>query len=106
MDTPDTSRRELLIQGSAGLVLLQASWLVQAFPSRPGEEVVPWLDQPGANPSGGVVENLQPWENLGSFITPNDKFFRVRTTTSRSLTKRSGISRSPAWLGSRCADAC
>ena len=77
MNAPVISRRELLVQAGAGLVLLQASWLVQAFPSRPGEEVVPWLDQPGANPSGGVVENLQPWENLGSFITPNDKFFRV-----------------------------
>ena len=77
MNAPVISRREFLAQGSAGLVLLQASWLVQAFPSRPGEEVVPWLDQPGANPSGGVVENLQPWENLGSFMTPNEKFFRV-----------------------------
>ena len=77
MNAPVISRRQFLVQGSAGLVLLQASWLVQAFPSRPGEEVVPWLDQPGANPSGGVVENLQPWENLGSFLTPNDKFFRV-----------------------------
>jgi len=77
MNAPVISRRELLVQAGAGLVLLQASWLVQAFPSRPGEEVVPWLDQPGANPSGGVVENLQPWENLSSFITPNDKFFRV-----------------------------
>ena len=38
---------------------------------------MPWLDQPGANPSGGVVENLQTWENLGLFITPNDKFFSV-----------------------------
>ena len=67
-----------MIQGSAALALLHAPWFVQAFPSRPGEEVVPWLDQPGANPSGGVVENLQPWENLASsFITPNDKFFRV-----------------------------
>ncbi|MEO8188226.1 MAG: hypothetical protein ABI580_12780, partial [Burkholderiaceae bacterium] len=78
MRTPSISRRELLIQGSATLALLHAPWLAQAFPSRPGEEVVPWLDQPGANPSGGVVENLQPWENLASsFITPNDKFFRV-----------------------------
>ena len=78
MDTPDTSRRELLIQGSVGLALLHAPWFVHAFPSRPGEEVVPWLDQPGPNPSGGAVENLQPWENLASsFITPNDKFFRV-----------------------------
>ena len=61
MDTRDISRRELLIQGSAtltGRALLHAPWFVQDFPSRPGEEVVPWLDQPGANPSGGVVENL------------------------------------------------
>src|SRR5688500_20328160 len=78
MSTPDFSRRDLLLQGSVGLALLHAPWLVQALPSRPGEEIVPWLDQPGANPSGGVVENLQPWENLASsFITPNDKFFRV-----------------------------
>ena len=78
MHRPNVSRRELLIQSSATLALLHAPWLAQAFPSRPGEEVVPWLDQPGANPSGGVVENLQPWENLASsFITPNDKFFRV-----------------------------
>ncbi|HKO66498.1 MAG TPA: molybdopterin-dependent oxidoreductase, partial [Burkholderiaceae bacterium] len=78
MLTPEISRRELLVQGSAALALLHAPWLAHALPSRPGEEVVPWLDQPGPNPSGGVVENLQPWENLASsFITPNDKFFRV-----------------------------
>jgi len=76
MNTP-VQRRGFLMRSGAAVILLQASWLVKAFPSRPGEEVVPWLDQPGANPSGGVVENLQAWENLGSFITPNDKFFRV-----------------------------
>src|SRR6187551_1274465 len=48
MNAPVISRREFLAQSGAGLVLLQASWLAQAFPSRPGEEVVPWLDQPGA----------------------------------------------------------
>ena len=80
MDTRDISRREMLIQGSAtltALALLQTSWLAQAFPSRPGEEVVPWLDQPTANPSGGVVENLHQWEELASWLTPNDKFFSV-----------------------------
>lgn len=80
MTLQDIPRREILKHGSAAftsLALLQASWLVQAFPSRPGEEVVPWMDQPGPNPSGGVVENLQAWEELSAFLTPNDKFFRV-----------------------------
>ena len=80
MDTRDISRREVLRQGSAtltGLALLHAPWLAQAFPSRPGEEVMPWLDQPPANPSAGVVENLHPWEDLRSWLTPNDQFFRV-----------------------------
>jgi DMSO/TMAO reductase YedYZ molybdopterin-dependent catalytic subunit len=78
MKAPLVSRREVLIRGSAGLALLHAPWFVQALPNRPGEEIVPWMDQPGTNPSGGVVENLQPWEDLASsFLTPNDKFFRV-----------------------------
>jgi DMSO/TMAO reductase YedYZ molybdopterin-dependent catalytic subunit len=80
MQLPDLSRRNLLRQGSAtlsGLALMQSSWLARAFPVRPGEEVVAWLDQPGSNPSGGVVENLQPSESFASWLTPADKFFRV-----------------------------
>jgi DMSO/TMAO reductase YedYZ molybdopterin-dependent catalytic subunit len=80
MRIPDLSRRDLLKQGSAtltGLSLLQASWLARAFPARPGEEIIAWLDQPGDNPSGGVVENLQPSESIASWLTPNGKFFRV-----------------------------
>jgi DMSO/TMAO reductase YedYZ molybdopterin-dependent catalytic subunit len=63
--------------GLAGLALMEFAELARAFPSRPGEEALAWLDQPPANPSGGVVENLQPWEDLGAWITPTDKFFRV-----------------------------
>jgi DMSO/TMAO reductase YedYZ molybdopterin-dependent catalytic subunit len=80
MDTHEISRRKLLWQGSAafaGLALARSPWIAEAFPSRPGEEVIPWLDQPPANPSGGVVENLQRWEELSSWVTPNDKFFSV-----------------------------
>jgi len=80
MDTREISRRKLLWQGSAafaGLALAHSPWIAEAFPSRPGEEVIPWLDQPPANPSGGVVENLQRWEELSSWVTPNDKFFSV-----------------------------
>ena len=80
MDLNDISRRDILRHGStalAGLPFLHAPLLAQAFPSRPGEEVIPWLDQPPANPSAGVVENLHPWEDLASWLTPNNQFFRV-----------------------------
>ena len=80
MNAHTLPRRSVLQQGGAGLAglaLLQSPLLALAFPSRSGEEVVPWLDQPPANPSGGVVENLPQWEELGSWLTPNDKFFRV-----------------------------
>jgi hypothetical protein len=49
MDTRKMSRRELLVQGSAafaGLAWLNSPLLAQTFPSRPGEEVIPFLDQP------------------------------------------------------------
>lgn len=76
----DLARRDVMRQGGAalaGFALLHSSLLARAFPARPGEEVIPWVDQPPANPSGGVVENLPQWEEMGSWLTPNDKFFRV-----------------------------
>jgi DMSO/TMAO reductase YedYZ molybdopterin-dependent catalytic subunit len=81
MDTRGVSRRELLRHGSvalAGLTVLQAPWLAQAFPSRLGEEVIPWVDQPPANPAPAVIGNLHRWEDLlTSWLTPNAKFFSV-----------------------------
>jgi DMSO/TMAO reductase YedYZ molybdopterin-dependent catalytic subunit len=77
MNTPDMSRRELLRQGGAALVwltLLQAPLLAQAFPSRAGEEVIPFLDQPQP-PSPEL--NLLNWAALNSWTTPNQQFFRV-----------------------------
>lgn len=73
-------RREFVIQGSAalaGLTVLQASRLAQAFPSRPGDEVISWLDQPPENPVPQVVANQLKWEDLDSWVTPNEKFFSV-----------------------------
>jgi DMSO/TMAO reductase YedYZ molybdopterin-dependent catalytic subunit len=78
MDTRNISRRELLVRGSAafaGLALLNSPLLAQAFPSRPGEEVMPWLDQPSAPPKPDF--NLLKWEELNSWITPNAQFFSV-----------------------------
>ena len=81
MDTANISRRHLLTHGSAavaGLAFLQSPWLAQALPSRAGEVVLPWADQPPANPAPAVINNLQKWEDLlASWLTPTDKFFSV-----------------------------
>jgi len=99
MATGEISRRRLLQQGSsalAGLVLLQSPLLAQAFQSRPGEEVVPWLDQPPANPSGGVVMNLPRWEELASsWLTPTNKFFSVAHYNRPVIDEKSWRRRTP-----------
>jgi DMSO/TMAO reductase YedYZ molybdopterin-dependent catalytic subunit len=74
-------RRDFLTNGSAalaGLAVLRSS-MAAAFPSRPGDEVVPWLDQPPSVPDAAkdVVQNLQKWEDLNAWVTPNERFFSV-----------------------------
>jgi DMSO/TMAO reductase YedYZ molybdopterin-dependent catalytic subunit len=76
----ETSRREFVGQSGAalgGLALLNAPFLAHAFPTRAGEEVIPWLDQPPENPVPDEVRNQLRWEELDSWITPNDEFFAV-----------------------------
>lgn len=48
------------------------------FPTRLGEEVIPWLDQPAENPVPDIVGTLLRWEDLNSWITANDEFFTVK----------------------------
>jgi DMSO/TMAO reductase YedYZ molybdopterin-dependent catalytic subunit len=75
----DVSRREFLVRGSAAftaLLLLQVS-RAAAFPSRNGEIVIPWLDQPTENPDPSGIQTQLVWEDLESWITPNDKFFSI-----------------------------
>ena len=76
---PNLPRREFIINGGATLVALAAfqSRFAQAFPSRSGEKVVAWLDQAVANPVPEVIKNQLVWENLDTWITPNDKFFSI-----------------------------
>jgi len=53
MDTGDIPRREFLVQGGtavAGLTLANVPFLARAFPTRPGEEVIPWLEEMPPNP--------------------------------------------------------
>ena len=77
---PEVSRRTLLKGGGAalaGLGALQVSGPAHAFPGHPGDEVIPWLDQPAPNPIPDNLQNLLVWEELDSWITPADDFFVV-----------------------------
>jgi DMSO/TMAO reductase YedYZ molybdopterin-dependent catalytic subunit len=82
MSIAKVRRRELLLQGSAGAataIILTNPFLANAFPNRPGEEVIPWVDQPPPVPpaASDVIKNLQRWEDLDSWLTPNNRFFNV-----------------------------
>src|SRR5688572_21912192 len=75
-----TSRRQFVVASSAtiaALTALQSSILAHAFPSQPGETVLPWLDQPPENPVPEVVANQLQWEQLNSWLTPNEQFFSI-----------------------------
>jgi DMSO/TMAO reductase YedYZ molybdopterin-dependent catalytic subunit len=72
-------RREFIISGGAALTamaLLKGS-RAYGYPSRPGEAVVPWLDELPPNPVPEVIKNQLVWEDLDSWITPNAKFFSI-----------------------------
>lgn len=72
-------RREFIVQGSAalGALALFHSRFAHAFPSRAGETVIPWLDQPQPNPVPEVIKTQLVWEDLDTWVTPNDKFFSI-----------------------------
>jgi DMSO/TMAO reductase YedYZ molybdopterin-dependent catalytic subunit len=70
-------RRDFVIQGSTVLAGLYLSRLAQAFPTREGETVIPWLDQPAPNPDPVGIQTQLVWEELSSWVTPNEKFFSI-----------------------------
>jgi DMSO/TMAO reductase YedYZ molybdopterin-dependent catalytic subunit len=80
MDTREVSRRAVLAGGGAALAalaFLRLPEVARAFPTRPDEVVLPWLDQPPpATPLPPDFVQLK-WEDLSSYLTPNDKFFVV-----------------------------
>src|SRR5258708_7931595 len=79
MLTKIVSRRDFVAQGGAalGLTLLSTALPAHAFPSQSGEQILAWLDQPPPNADPEGVRNLLHWEELKSWLTPNDKFFGV-----------------------------
>src|SRR5437660_4071932 len=83
MDTRSVSRRELLLTGStalAAVAFLRLDRLVAAAPLKPGEEALLWLDQRAEvpPPARDVIGQQLVWEELDSWITPNDKFFTIK----------------------------
>jgi DMSO/TMAO reductase YedYZ molybdopterin-dependent catalytic subunit len=102
MKHTQVSRRSLLKGGGAalaGLSVLRVAGPAHAFPGQSGqqdvvpweddepdpaealrhggEQVLPWLDQPAADPAPGIVGHLLQWEALDSWLTPADNFFFV-----------------------------
>jgi DMSO/TMAO reductase YedYZ molybdopterin-dependent catalytic subunit len=73
------NRRDFVSTGSAALAAFAVfqSRFAQAFPSRPGERVIAWLDQPAANPVPEVIKSQLVWEDMDSWVTPNDRFFSI-----------------------------
>jgi DMSO/TMAO reductase YedYZ molybdopterin-dependent catalytic subunit len=80
MNRSEMSRRQLFRQSGAlltGLALLNSTGFVRSVSAQAGDEVIPWLDQPGENQDPqGIVSQLQ-WEALDSWITPNEQFFSI-----------------------------
>jgi DMSO/TMAO reductase YedYZ molybdopterin-dependent catalytic subunit len=73
------TRRDLMRSGTAAIAayaVLQSARSAGAFPSRAGEVVVPWSDQPPPLDDPTVPVQLT-WEELDSWITPNENFFAV-----------------------------
>ena len=75
----ELQRREFVLKGSAAVAAMAILSVSRAFayPSRSGETVIPWLDQPAANPVPNVIKSQLVWEDLDSWITPNEKFFGI-----------------------------
>ena len=74
------SRRTLLKGGGAavaGLSVLRVAGPAHAFPGGPGDEVIPWLDQPPPAPFPGDPQFLK-WEELDSYFTDPEHFFIPR----------------------------
>ena len=79
--TPSTTSRRTLLQGGAavaGLSVLRLSGPAHAFQDQTGGEVLPWLDQPEANPVPEVIVRQLEWEKLDTWLTPPDEFFVIK----------------------------
>ncbi|HXT80378.1 MAG TPA: sulfite oxidase [Acetobacteraceae bacterium] len=71
-------RRELLLSGAtAGIAMASGRAFAQS--ATPGDKLIAWIDipPPVPEPLQNVVRGITRWEDLGSWITPNDKWFSI-----------------------------
>src|SRR5690349_18134394 len=71
-------RRELLLSGAAaGIAIASGRALAQSLTS--GDKLIPWTDipPPVPEPLQNGVKGVTRWEDLSSWITPNDKWFSI-----------------------------
>src|SRR3954453_3119078 len=98
------SRRALLKGGGAalaGLSALQVAGPAHAFPGgEPGEEVIPWVDQPPPAPFPGDPQFLK-WEDLDSFYTDPRKFVIVSHYDTPTVMRWPSACASAAWSPAR-----
>jgi DMSO/TMAO reductase YedYZ molybdopterin-dependent catalytic subunit len=75
----ELQRRDFLFGAGAlaGVALHHGRALAQIRPA--SEALIPWIDQPPPVPpaAAGIIRTLTRWEELNTWITPNDKFFSV-----------------------------
>ncbi len=72
------SRRAFLAQSGAmlaGMTLLRSP--LHTFALQADDVVLPWLDQRVENPIPHIIVDQQTWEDLDTWITPNDEFFAI-----------------------------
>ncbi len=85
------SRRTLLQGGGAaiaGLSVLRLAGPAHAFPRTQDAVVIPWLDQPEPNPVPEVIVQQLDWEQLDSWLTPEDQFFVIKHFNLPELSER------------------
>ena len=76
-DVRRISRRDALIQTGSTLAALAFFQGPLSALAKEGEKTIPFLDQPTEPPPPLKDLNQLDWQNLDSWITPNDKFFHV-----------------------------
>jgi DMSO/TMAO reductase YedYZ molybdopterin-dependent catalytic subunit len=83
MEHQEVSRRTLLKGGGAavaGMTVFRMAGPAQAFPGQQDEVLIPWDDPPAPvpEPAQGVIVKQLDWEQLDSWLTPNDEFFIIQ----------------------------